>query len=327
MTVVDEAETGDGKGKDYNREWLYISIPIIPALLLSLRIWYLSGQSVEITQFVVQHINPASLLVELFFAILWMISTSIIVAHCAGRLLELSRDKDSQDFFLVRLATKIPIGAHLASFLVALSTWHVQFLPILLMLAIISTGLHARLEYPDRPWLIAFLCYLFPLLAIAALYVMVLPTAQAAWHEGDHFLALILTSPPVFGLFLNYRLPHTIAPFLVRCLLVCTTMILAPLAILKFLNASFLPAVAVEVAPPAQVHTGYIINMSDVATAILDLNGSVHFFPNGKVKSQVLCRDYTRAPYSKLDVNGWRVEETLSDALNSERRHAETDQR
>ncbi|TMR12727.1 hypothetical protein ETD86_31920 [Nonomuraea turkmeniaca] len=316
----------DGDQKDYDREWLYIAISTVPALLLSLKIWYLSGQSVETTQLVVQSISPISLLVELFFVSLWMLSTVVILFHCAGRLLQLSR-ADGHKFRLVRTVSRIPMWALMASFAVALFTWHIQYLPALLMLATMSISLHVRLEFPDRPRLVAVICWLFPLATTAAFYCLMLPTALTAWHDGDRFLAAILTIPPTLGLFLGNRLPSAAAPVLVNSMLVCSLAILAPLACLKFLNASFLPAVAVEITQPAQVHTGYVISMSDVATAVLGLDGTVRFFPNNQVKSQVLCRDYTRAPYSKLDINGWGVEETILEAFNSKDHHPDSDQR
>ena len=86
-----------------------------------------------------------------------------------------------------------------------------------------------------------------------------------------------------------------------------------------FLRVPVLPTVAVEVAPApesrsaTEVALGQLIAVTDTSTLLLDRGGAVRFVPNGLVRSQTLCPEAARVPFSAVAVHGWPVEENALD--------------
>jgi hypothetical protein len=160
-----------------------------------------------------------------------------------------------------------------------------------------------------------------------------LPAIAASVRAGELVTFLLLTLPPGLAVLLTGPVPARYAPALTRGLLV-TAALLAPFVLgTIFLRAPVLPGVAIEldVDPAARaaptVLLGRVITVDDRMTTLLDDAGTVHFIPNDDVRSQTLCPDLARVPYSVVRVHGWHAEETALEWMMPRRHPAEPDPR
>ncbi|MEV0622014.1 hypothetical protein AB0I81_52465 [Nonomuraea sp. NPDC050404] len=321
----------DVRARGYDKEWAIAISPGVPVVLLMLKVWYLSDYNAETTQLLIQHINPLALLSALSLAILWTVPTAVLVVRYIAASLKLVLAEPSRSC-LVRIDARIPAWVTWSSFLMALFAWEIQYLSILLMLALALIGLASRHHRTARPWIVPLACLCLPVLAIAAYYGAIWPAAVEAWKEGDAYLCAMLLAPPPLALILNRRLPALAARALFDGGGIYIGVLLLSVLLFRFVQIPVLPVVAVELRPsPGSLTntalTGHIIHTDDRMVTFLEMNGIVRFLANDSVISQTVCRDYSRAPYSRISIVGKNVERTLLQGNGHDNDRLDIDQR
>ncbi|GAA2213791.1 hypothetical protein GCM10009850_092540 [Nonomuraea monospora] len=314
-----------------DRQWHIALLPAIPSLLLMLRIWYFSHESVDNAQLIVQHINPIGLITALLLTVLWLLPAATLGFRLAGSLLRLSVDEPLR-FRVARLSTHIPGWVLGASMIVAALTWEIQFLPILLSIVLILATVELQLRFPTQEGLVATCTSLAGAGAIVVFYVFTWPLAQEAMARQDVMVILLGLLPPL-ALLVNGPLPSRVAPWTTTAVASLLALSLAAIVVLEFVRIPILPVMAVEVgdgdgaATGRQVLSGYVITMDEQMTTFLDLRGALHFVTNDSIVSKTLCRDYSRAPYTDLAIRGHRLEQSVLETSGPDGLSRAVDQR
>lgn len=298
-----------------NPQWMLALLPAFPLILLILRLWYLSGQDVQTMLLLVQHVSPLGLVSTMMITLLWSVPAVILVARVLGTLLKVSAP--GTESWLTTASTRTPDWVVVAVGVLAALIWQLRFLPTLLMLLLIDLGLEARVRHPDRHRVIWATCVALPLCAGAAAYAWLAPAVVEAFGGGEPLTVTLLALPPALTVLLTGPVPARMARPVTHTVAI-GGLLLAPLLVSgMFLRAPVLPTVALEVdGDPAdgrapEVLIGEVVSADDTMTAIMGSSGAVRFVPNGQLMSKVLCRSVGRPPYSRIDVHGWQVEETM----------------
>jgi hypothetical protein len=295
-----------------DRQWLLSLLPLFPLVLLVLRLWTLAGQDLPTMLLLVQHVSPVGPVSALVITLLWVFPVVVLVTGALGALLRAS-DGDPLRSRLGRASARTPDWVLLLAGLVAVVTWQLRFLPALLMLALMITGLLAWIRHGGWVWRI--LALVLPVVVGIAEYVWFGGAIAAAARAGEAVTTLLLVVPPVVTLALTGPVPAVAArPVTARTALFAA--LLAPFVVgALFLRTPVLPSIAVEVeragggAP--DVVRGFVVDVDDTTTTLLDEQGVVRFLPNRRVRSRTLCPGPGDPPASVVDAHGWPVEQTL----------------
>jgi hypothetical protein len=294
-----------------DRQWLLSLLPAFPLVLLVLRLWTLAGQDVPTMLLLVQHVSPIGPVSALVITLLWVFPVVVLVTGALGALLRASAP-DPQRSRLGRASARTPDWVLILAGLVAVVTWQLRFLPALLMLALMITGLLAWIRYGGWVWRILALG--LPVLAGIAEYVWFGGAIVAAARAGEVVTTVLLVLPPAVTPALTGPVPAAAArPVAARTALFAG--LLAPFAVgAIFLRTPVLPSIALELSRgtgPPQVVRGFVIDVDDTTTTLLDEQGVVRFVPNARVLSKALCPGPGDPPASVVAVHGWPVEETV----------------
>jgi hypothetical protein len=295
-----------------DRQWLLSLLPVFPLVLLVLRLWTLAGQDVPTMLLLVQHVSPVGPVSALVITLLWVFPVVVLVAGALGALLRASAH-DPLRSRLGRASARIPDWVLILAGLVAVVTWQLRFLPALVMLALMITGLLAWIRHGGWVWRIVALG--LPAVVAIAEYAWFGGAIVAAARAGEVVTTVLLVLPPAVTPALTGPVPAVAArPVAARTALVAA--LLAPFVIgAIFLRTPVLPSIALELergggAPP-EVVRGFVIDVDDTTTTLLDEHGLVRFLPNRQVRSKALCPGPGDPPASVVDVHGWPVEETV----------------
>ncbi|SCL34755.1 hypothetical protein GA0074692_3917 [Micromonospora pallida] len=283
----------------------------------------------------VQYVSPLGMLSALLIALVWAGPLAVLVVGLLGRLLRVSNPErfDPERSLLASGTARTPGWVLTAAVVLATLTWQLRFLPALLMLALWLLALRTRYLYPDRPLRIMLVGVALPLAAAVVAYAVLGPAIWAAVRAGEWSTVALLAVPPAAGTVLTGPLPPRVAPALTHWLAYTVAAALPLVMGAVFLRVAVLPTAAIEVAPtetdraPTSVVLGHMITVTDTSTVMLDQAGVVRFLPNGRVRTQTLCSEAARVPFSVVSVHGWPVEETTLDWMMPRRPVAPPDQR
>ncbi|WBB82198.1 hypothetical protein O7606_13010 [Micromonospora sp. WMMD882] len=317
------------------QQWLLTLLPAFPVLLLVLRLWQLSRQDMSTMLLLVQYVSPLGMLSALLIALVWAGPLAVLVVGVLGRLLRLSAPErfDPERSLLASGTARTPGWVLTGAVVLAALTWQLRFLPTLLMLALWLLALRTRYLYPEHPTRLLLVGTALPVAAGVLTYAVLGPAVWAAATTGEWTTAVLLAVPPAAGPVLTGPIPGWIAPALTHGLAYTVAAALPLVMGAVFLRVPVLPDAAVEVAAtdsdqmPDEVALGQLITMTDTATVLLDQGGTVRFLPNGRVRTQTLCPEVARAPFSVVSVHGWPVEETTLDWMTPRRPVAAQDPR
>ncbi|MDG4819211.1 hypothetical protein O7628_27335 [Micromonospora sp. WMMD956] len=331
------------------QQWLLTLLPAFPVLLLVLRLWQLSRQDMSTMLLLVQYVSPLGLLSALLIALVWAFPLVVLTFGVLGRLLRLSAPDrfDPERSLLASGTARTPGWVLTGAVALGALTWQLRFLPTLLMLGLWLLALRTRYLHPDQPTRILLVSVALPLAAAVLAYTALGPAIWSALRQDELATAALLAVPPAAAVLLTGPIPGWSAPVLTHGLAYAVAAVLPLVMGAVFLRVPVLPTAAVELAPagaadaeagtgadptPAdrtgpEVVLGALITVTDTSTIVLDRAAGVRFLPNGRVRSQVLCPEATRVPYSVVSVHGWPVEETVLDWMMPRRPVADPDVR
>jgi hypothetical protein len=309
-----------------DRAWLLSLLPAFPLVLLVLRLWYLSRQDLPTMLLLVQYAGPLGPISALLITLIWVFPVVVLVGAALGALLRASAP-DPLSSRLGRASARLPDWVVVLAVLVAAFTWQLRFLPSLGLLTLMILGLEVRIRHGDRAWYA--LGVGLPAAVAVLEYAWTAPAIVAAVRAGEPVTTLLLLLPPAATLALTGRIP----PGSARSVTSGSAMaagLLAPFALAAvFLRTPVLPITALELGSggAASVLRGFVINVDDTMTTVLDDEGAVHFVPNGEVRSKILCPDSGEPPSSLVEVHGWPVEQTALEWIAPHRERPVVDPR
>ncbi|MFY1674698.1 hypothetical protein ACN27G_32975 [Plantactinospora sp. WMMB334] len=315
----------------------------VPAIFSVLRLSVEAGGELQTTLLLVANVNPVNLAAALVTTAARLVSAGLVAIFAVGAVLLVSAENAPTH----RIGRRPPIFARwraisppwlvIASFAVALATWPILYLPLLLPAFAAAFQLSpARLDERRIPRLLL----LGGLLAGYA--VVMLPTLLDAWDLREIFAVLVIAAPPLLALLVSGPVPVTVARPLA---MTAQTAVLAMLcwAALPVITTPVLPLTVTTIrvgddgtgaaagpepdtGPPAAPATapetggmerirGHVITVDDVSMVILQERGGVRYVPAGQVEAQVLCPTEEELPRYRLRVQGFHVEDSLLEGM------------
>lgn len=302
----------------------------VPAIFSVLRLGVEAGGELQTTLLLVANVNPVNLAAALVTTAARLVSAGLVAVFAIGAVLLVSSEHASTHRIgrhpplFARWRAITPPWVVLASFAVAIATWPILYLPLLLPAFAAAFQLSsARLDERRVPRLL--------LLAglLAGYLVLMLPTLRDAWGQREIFAVLVIATPPALALFVSGPIPIPVARPLAMA---------AQVAVLAMLCWAALPVITTPVLPltvttarddadgidPTAPSTatggveeirGHVISVDDVNMVILEEHGGVRYVPVGQVEAQVLCPTEEQLPRYRLRIHGFHVEDSLLEGM------------
>ncbi|MCG5460991.1 hypothetical protein AB0K35_08365 [Micromonospora sp. NPDC053740] len=289
----------------------------VPAIFSVLRLGVEAGGELQTTLLLVANVGPVNLLAGFLTTAARLLSTGLVAVFALGAVLAVSADRlppgTRRRPLFARWADITPAWVVLASFLLALITWPLLYLPLLLPAFVAAFQLRpARLHERVVP----------RLLLIGALLAgygwLMLPTMRDAMRQGDEWLVLaLIVVPPLLALFIAGPLPGLVIRPLAS---VTEVAVLATLiwAAVPVITTPVLPLTVTTVGPesgPTEDVRGHVVTTDDVNMVILQERGGVRYVPVDLVRAQVLCPSEEELPRHQLRIHDFHVEDSLLEGM------------
>ncbi|MET8088741.1 hypothetical protein [Micromonospora sp. NPDC005220] len=289
----------------------------VPAIFSVLRLGVEAGGELQTTLLLVANVGPVNLLAGFLTTAARLLSAGLVAVFALGAVLAVSADRlppgSRRRPLFARWADITPAWVVLASFLLALITWPLLYLPLLLPAFVAAFQLRpGRLHDRVVP----------RLLLIGALLAgygwLMLPTLRAAVQQGDESLVLaLIVVPPLLALFIAGPLPGMVIRPLAS---VTEVAVLATLvwAAVPVISTPVLPLTVTTVGPesgPTEDVRGHVVTTDDVNMVILQEKGGVRYVPVGLVRAQVLCPSEEELPRHQLRIHDFHVEDSLLEGM------------
>ncbi|TWH67018.1 hypothetical protein [Micromonospora olivasterospora] len=179
----------------------------VPAVFSVLRLGVEAGGELQTTLLLVANVGPVNLLAGFLTTAARLLSTGLVAVFALGAVLGVSVDRlpGHRRPLFARWADITPAWFVVASFLLALVTWRLLYLPLLLPAFVAAFQLRPERLHelmPARVLIVAALLggYLF----------LLAPTLLDAWRQGEHLVLALLLAPPVLALAIAGPLPGAV---------------------------------------------------------------------------------------------------------------------
>ncbi|MGQ5259206.1 hypothetical protein ACTWLT_00465 [Micromonospora sp. ZYX-F-536] len=288
----------------------------VPAIFSVLRLGVEAGGELQTTLLLVANVGPVNLLAGFLTTAARLLSTGLVAVFALGAVLAVSVDRlppGTRRPLFARWADLTPAWVVLASFLLALLTWPLLYLPLLLPAFVAAFQLRpGRLHERVAPRVLLIVALL------AAYGWLVLPTLRDAVEQGGERLVLaLIVVPPVLALFIAGPLPGMVIRPLAS---------LTEVAVLAMLVWAALPVISTPVLPltvttvgaesgPTEDVRGHVVTTDDVNMVILQERGGVRYVPVDLVRAQVLCPSEEELPRHRLRIHDFHVEDSLLEGM------------
>ncbi|SCL39902.1 hypothetical protein GA0074692_5526 [Micromonospora pallida] len=290
----------------------------VPAVFSVLRLAVEAGGELQTTLLLVANVGPVNLIAGFLTTAAQLLSTVLVAIFALGAVFAVSADQPD----LAAVSARRPLFARwtditpawlvLASFLFALVTWELLYLPLLLpafaaAFQITPERLHERLA-PRLLLLTALL---------AGYGWLVLPTMLDAWWQRDLVALLLFGGPPLLAVAVAGPLPRAVLRPLAP-LTQAAVLVILVWAALPVITTPVLPLTVVTVANPvggSEDVRGHVVAVDDVNMAVLETRGGVRFVPVDRVEAQVLCPNEDELPRHRLRIHDFHVEDSLLEGL------------
>ncbi|PZF96718.1 hypothetical protein [Micromonospora deserti] len=288
----------------------------VPAIFSVLRLGVEAGGELQTTLLLVANVGPINLLAGFLTTAAQLLSTALVAVFALGAVLRVSWDRlpghDRRRPLFVRWAEITPAWFVAASFLMALITWPLLYLPLLLPAFVAAFQLRPE-RLHERPWpRVLIIGALF-----AGYFWLLLPTVRDAGRQGDWLAILLFVVPPVLALAIAGPLPGAV----IRPLASVTQ-----IAVLAMLVWAALPVISTPVLPltvttvgdgtgATEDVRGHVVTTDDVNMVILQERGGVRYVPVDQVRGQVLCPSEEELPRHRLRIHDYHVEDSLLEGL------------
>ncbi|MFC8300614.1 hypothetical protein [Micromonospora orduensis] len=288
----------------------------VPAIFSVLRLGVEAGGELQTTLLLVANVGPVNLLAGFLTTAARLLSTGLVAVFALGAVLAVSADRlppgTRRRPLFARWADTTPAWVVLASFLLALLTWPLLYLPLLLPAFVAAFQLRPeRLHERALPRLLLIVALL------AGYGWLLLPTLRDAWTQGEALVLALLVVPPLLALFVAGPLPGMVIRPLAS---------LTEVAVLSMLVWAALPVISTPVLPltvttvgaengPTEDVRGHVVTTDDVNMVILQERGGVRYVPVDLVRAQVLCPSEEELPRHRLRVHDFHIEDSLLEGM------------
>lgn len=286
----------------------------VPAVFSVLRLGVEAGGELQTTLLLVANVGPVNLLAGFLTTAARLLSTGLVAVFALGAVLSVSVDRlpGHRRPLFARWADITPVWFVVASFLIALVTWPLLYLPLLLPACAAAFQLR-----PSRLHDVAAARVLIVASLLGGYLFLLTPTLRDAWQQGELLVIALFVVPPVLALCIAGPLPGAV----IRPLASVTEA-----AVLAMLAWAALPVISTPVLPltvttvqtaPDQTEDirGHVVVVDDVNMVLLQEQGGVRYVPIDQVKAQVLCPSEEELPRHRLRVHDFHVEDSLLEAL------------
>ncbi|MET8122343.1 hypothetical protein [Micromonospora sp. NPDC005189] len=289
----------------------------VPAIFSVLRLGVEAGGELQTTLLLVANVGPVNLLAGFLTTAARLLSTGMVAVFALGAVLAVSADRlppgTRRRPLFARWADITPAWVVLASFLLALITWPLLYLPLLLPAFVAAFQLRpGRLHDRAVPRLLVIVALL------AGYGWLVLPTLRDAVAQGGERLVLVLlVVPPLLALFIAGPLPGVVIRPLASVTEVAVLVTLVWAAV-PVISTPVLPLTVTTVGPengPTEDVRGHVVTTDDVNMAILQERGGVRYVPVDLVRAQVLCPSEEELPRHRLRIHDFHIEDSLLEGM------------
>ncbi|GAB2577788.1 hypothetical protein Aab01nite_11060 [Paractinoplanes abujensis] len=301
-----------------HREAFWTVVLGVPATLSVLRLWVESGGDLQTLLLLVANVGALNLGAALFATVAPLITGVLIAVFAVGGALRVTADSAPDDSRVRRFPPVIARATEAtppwfigAMFALALLTWPIYALPLLLPAAV-ATAQRPPWRLHDR-WIVgAGLCLAAP----AGYAWLVGPAVRQAWAGGEPLIAALLTLPPLVAFGVCGPLPARVAR-LFAVLASAAVAALAALAVQSAVRTPVLPLVVTQVQTGRETEylRGHIVSVDDVHLVLLRERGGVRYIPIKNVTSTVLCGTPQEIPAFATRVRDYHVEDSLLRAV------------
>jgi len=319
----------------------------VPALFSVLRLGVEAGGELQTTLLLVANVNPVNLAAALVTTAAQLVSAGLVTVFAVGATLAVSADAAPTNRIgrrpplFARWRRMTPPWAVAASFALALATWPILYLPLLLPAFAAAFQLSpARIEERRS------LRWLGTLVGLGAYGVLMAPTVRDAWTQREFFAVLVIAAPPLLALLVAGPIPAAVArpvavttqlAVLVTLCWAAIPVITAPVLPLTVTTVRSGDGVGAATGAEGDVATGsgsgadaggparsgaatenirgHVITVDDVHAVILQERGGVRYVPVDRIEAQVLCPTEDELPRYRLRVWGLHVEDSLLEGL------------
>ncbi|MEU8328413.1 hypothetical protein [Micromonospora sp. NPDC048839] len=288
----------------------------VPAIFSVLRLGVEAGGELQTTLLLVANVGPVNLLAGFLTTAARLLSTGMVAVFALGAVLAVGADRlppgTRRRPLFARWADLTPAWVVLAAFLLALITWPLLYLPLLLPAFAAAFQLRpGRLHERLVPRLVMIVALL------AGYGWLLLPTLRDAGKQGELLVLALLAVPPLLALFIAGPLPGVV----IRPLASVTEV-----AMLAMLVWAAVPVISTPVLPltvttvgaesgPTEDVRGHVITTDDVNMVILQERGGVRYVPVDLVRAQVLCPSEEELPRYQLRIRDFHVEDSLLEGM------------
>ncbi|MEU0151199.1 hypothetical protein [Micromonospora fulviviridis] len=287
----------------------------VPAVFSVLRLGVEAGGELQTTLLLVANVGTVNLLAGFLTTAARLLSTGLVAVFALGAVLRVSVERMPPGVrrpLFARWVGITPAWFAVASFLLALVTWPLLYLPLLVPAFVAAFQLSPeRLHEQPLPRLLL-------LGAGFAGYLWLLgPTLLDAWQQRELLAVVLLVVPLVLALFVTGPLPAAVIRPLAS---ITEAAVLAMLvwAALPVISTPVLPltVTTVESSPGVTEDVrGHVVTVDDVNVVLLQERGGVRYLPVDDVRAQVLCPSEEELPRRQLRVRDFHVEDSLLEGL------------
>lgn len=300
-----------------HREAFWTLLVGMPAAFSVLRLWVESGGELQITLLLVSNVGTLNLGAALLATITQLVTVVLISLFTAGGILraavaaapEGSRLR-AHTPLVARISAAAPAWFVVVTFVFALLTWKIVYLPLLVPAAV-AVFQRPPWRVHDR-WQVGLGLYL---VALAGYGWLIGPAVGDAWSSGEPALVALLVLPPLVAFGMAGPVPGSFA----RMFAVLSQLAIVGVAVLaaqQAVQTPVLPLVVVETqgAEGTEFVRGHPVAVDDLYLVILEEKGGVRYLPTGAVESMVLCGTPAELPAFTTRVRDYHVEDSLLSA-------------
>ncbi|GAA1410154.1 hypothetical protein [Catellatospora coxensis] len=285
----------------------------VPAVFSVMRLWIEAGGELQTTLLLVANVGPVNLLAALFTTATRLVTTGLVTVFALGSVLAVSTEGwPRRRPLFARWYAIAPPWFLAGLFAIALATWQIIFLPLLVVAAVaVFQRELAALGWPRWRWAVTVA------VALAGYGWLVAPTVLQAWRTGELFAVALLVVPPVLALGVSGPLPRWLV-LPAAALAQPGIAVVMLIAAVPVVMTPVLPMTVTTVATPAGVPEevrGHVISTDDVNTVILQERGGVRYIDNDDIEARVLCPTAEELVRYRFWVREFHVEDSLLGAL------------
>ncbi|MGN9778593.1 hypothetical protein ACTMS0_22910 [Micromonospora sp. H33] len=284
----------------------------VPAIFSVLRLGVEAGGELQTTLLLVANVGPINLLAGFLTTAARLLATTLVAVFALGAVLAASVDGAARRPLFARWMEVTPAWFVAASFLMALVTWPLLYLPLLVPAAFAAFQVRPE-RLHEQP--------VARVLVIAAVFggylFLLVPTLRDAWRQEEWLAIVLLVVPPLLAIFIAGPLPGVVIRPLASLTQVAVLAMLVWVA-LPVISTPVLPLTVTTVGDSAGASEdirGHVVTTDDVNMVILQERGGVRYVPVGQVRGQVLCPSEEELPRHRLRIHDFHVEDSLLEGL------------